>query len=149
MDLPEKFHSSTVLSQVANHIQAHHSNLQVARSSHHVTYKETLPATLDCVHGLDDLILLSTTNLARREALRAQTLENKRFSKEATPFSSSCRICTTGKLGATDFPKSLPLERRALLKKMAFDQNTPHTAGSLRSPTTCLAHRRYAGRYCW
>ena len=125
MDLPEKYRPSTVLGQVADHLQAQHSDLQVTLSGHHVTYEEALSATLDCIHGLGDRILLPTSNPARREALRAQALENKRLWEETTPFSSSRPIRTTGKLRSTDLPKPLSPERRALLKKKAIHENTP------------------------
>lgn len=124
MNLPEIFPLSMVLGQVANHLQYHHSDLRVALSSHHVAYEEALTATMDCVRGLSDRILLPTSNPSRRQALRNMALENIRLSKEATPLSSSRPIRTPGKLNPEDFPKPLSPERRALLKKKLLDKNT-------------------------
>lgn len=104
MDLPEKFPPSMVLAEVAAHLHDHHSDLRVALSTNHVTYQEALAATMECVRGLPDRILLPTTNPARREALRIQALEDKRLLQEATSFSSSRPIRTTGKLDPEDCP---------------------------------------------
>lgn len=123
MDLPEKFPPSMVLAEVADHLQDHHSELRVSLSSNHVVYEEALVATLDCVRGLQDRILLPTTNPARREALRWKALENKTL--ENTPISSSRPIRTTGRLESADLPEPLSPEHRALLKKKLLANNTP------------------------
>ena len=125
MDLPEKFRPSTVLGQVADHIQAHYSDLQVVFSSHHVMYRGypirnvRLPPWSRCPD-------LPPTQPGEKP-YEPQALENIPFLKEATPFSSSRLIRTTGKPGATDFPKPLFPERRTLFKKKAFDGNNSHS----------------------
>ncbi|KKK25373.1 hypothetical protein ARAM_007762 [Aspergillus rambellii] len=123
MDLPEKFPPSMVLAGVADHLHDYHSELRVSLSSNHVAYEEALVATLDCVRGLKDRILLPTTNPARREALRRKALENKNL--ENTRISSSRPIRTSGKLESADFPEPLSPERRALLKKKLLAENMP------------------------
>lgn len=123
MDLPEKFPPSMVLAEVADHLNDHHSELRVSLHSNHVAYEEALVATLACVHGFKDRILLPTTNPARREALRRKALENKNL--ENIPFSSSRPIRTTGKLESAGFPEPLSPDRRALLKKKLQTENTP------------------------
>lgn len=124
MALPERFPPSMVLSEVADHLHDHHSDLRVSLSTNHVAYEEALVATLDCVRGLKDHILLPTTNPARRAALRQTALENKNLG-ENTPISSSRPIRTTGKLESADFPDPLSPERRALLKKKLLAENMP------------------------
>lgn len=125
MELPEKFPPSMVLAGVADHLRDHHSDLRVALSTNHVAYGEALAATMDCVRGLSDRILLPTTNPARRAALRTKALEIQRLSQEATPLSSGRPIRTTGKLNPEDCPKPASPDRRALLKKKFLDENTP------------------------
>lgn len=124
MALPEKFPPSMVLAEVADHLHDHHSDLRVSLSTNHVAYEEALVATLDCVRGLEDRILLPTTNPARRAALRRQALENK-YLGENTPISSSRPIRTTGKLESAEFPEPLSPERRALLKQKLLAEDIP------------------------
>ncbi|KAJ9220007.1 hypothetical protein DTO207G8_5306 [Paecilomyces variotii] len=123
MDLSEKYPPSMVLSALADHLHGHHSDLRVALSSNHPAYEEALTATMDCVHGLPDRILLPITNPTRRETLRKLALEDKALGD--APLSSSRPIRTAGRLDPEDFPKPLSPERRALLKKKFLDENDP------------------------
>lgn len=124
MALPENFPPSMVMGEIADHLHDHHNDLRVSLSSNHVSYEEAILATLECVRGLKDRILLPTTNPARREALRRKALENKNLA-ENTPISSSRPIRTTGKLESAGFPEPLSPERRALLKNKLLAENTP------------------------
>ncbi|KAL2871366.1 uncharacterized protein BJX67DRAFT_342081 [Aspergillus lucknowensis] len=125
MNMAEKYPPSLVLTEIAENLDRHHRELCVTLPANYFTYKEGLSATLDCVGGLADPILLPTSNPARRQALRQQALENKDALSESKPFSSSRRIRTPGNLKPEDIPPPLPSSRRALLKHKFFDENEP------------------------
>ncbi|KAJ5925288.1 hypothetical protein N7454_007927 [Penicillium verhagenii] len=113
-----------ILASVANHLKEHHRDLRVSLGSNHVVYEDALAATLGCVSGMPDRVLLPTTNPNRREALRRKALENRAL-ENTPPFSSSRPIRTTGKLDSADFPHPLSPDRRAALKKKALNENDP------------------------
>ncbi|KAJ5790445.1 uncharacterized protein N7518_007456 [Penicillium psychrosexuale] len=113
-----------LLAEVAEKLHDHHSELRVSLPSNHPLCEEALAATLDCVHGIPERILLPTTNPHRRAALRQRALENISLENNP-PTALSRRIRTTDKLESAGFPEPLSPEQRAALKKKAENMPPP------------------------
>lgn len=123
MEMAVQYPPGLVLSEIADSLDRHHSELRVTLPTNRFTYQQGLSAALDCVGELSDRILLPTSNPARRRALRLQALENKNAFDEVQPFSPTQQIRTPGKLKPDEYPPLPSPNRRALLKQKFLGEN--------------------------